>query len=234
MFHAHREPEAAWVAACQQVAPPTDAVSHCVIRWVPGTPAVPIQRWMICECIPRAALTFADGSEHPVLAQMDPASDDPLHRWAWEYLTTRGALPVPMWAVQGPHGGHPVRWTRAEQEFANAGVLVPRDLPAIGDLAYAEPDARTWRAIAQRSVLHRTITDAYEARVVARQFAAQRARQAELDQLAAQVADVIPAAGRDLVAHAKVVDATERRDVGGLITDDDLARYIETGELAHR
>ena len=216
------------MAACQQVAPPSDASSHVTILWVPGTPEAPIQRWCLFECVPVAALQRA---HHPILGALDPESADPMHRWAAAYVRATGTLPVGLWAIQGPDGGHPIAWTAAEQVLANAGVLRPATLPALGDLPYAEPDARVWQALKQRAQLKTLVADPYAARVIARQAAEQQARAAEVAAAEAALRDVVREAAPALLEHARPIDATERYQPGGLVTDDDLARYVETGDL---
>lgn len=228
MFRATWEPDAAWVAACQQVAPPTDASSHVTIRWVPGTPEAPIQRWCLFECVPVAALMQA---HHPILGTLDPETTDPMYRWALDYARTTGTLPVGLWAVQGPDGGHPIQWTAAEQVLANAGLLQPTTLPALGDLPYAAPDARVWQALTQRRALRALVADPYTARVIARKAAEQRARAAEMTATEDALRDVVRDAAPALMEHARPIDATERHQPGGLVTADDMARYIETGDL---
>lgn len=226
MYVASREPRPEWLEACRRVAPPAEHVSHLTVRWVPGTPEAPIQRWAVFECVPRQYVAHL-----PVMAVLDPASADPMHRWAYEYLQQTGCLPVGLWAVQGSGGGHPFKWSREEQVLANAGLLEPATLPLLGDLPYAEIDDRVWQAIQQRSHIRRAIADAYTARVVARKMAEQKARAAEMTQTEAQLADVIADGQRAFMEHAKVVDESETRDVGALVTSEDIARYIETGDL---
>ena len=104
MYHAFREPAREWLEACHRVAPPAERMSHLTVRWVPGEPDAPIQRWMIFECVPRTVLLDID---HPVLAQLDPASTDPMVSWAVQYTEQTGCVPTPVWCVQGAGGGHP-------------------------------------------------------------------------------------------------------------------------------
>jgi len=228
MFYASREPRPEWLEACQRVAPPTEHASHLTVRWVPGTPEAPIQRWVAFECIPTQYAQYL-----PALSALDPESADPMHRWAWEYWTTRHALPIPTWVFQGAGGGHPYAWTEHERVLAKAGVLQPLELPLPGDLPYAEPDARAFGALQQRREILERLTDAHEARMVARAAAQQQARAAELKATEAAIAESTRAAEREIMARATVIDQDERHAVGGLVTDDDLARYIETGDLTH-
>lgn len=226
MFVASREPRPEWLAECRRVAPPAEHRSHLTVHWLPGTPEAPIQRWLLFECVPRAY-----AKQLPGLGSLDPESPDPMIRWAWEYWTAHDALPVPTWVVQGTDGGHPYAWTENERILAQAGLLEPKELPLPGDLPYAEPDARAFRALEARRKVLALVQDPHHARMIARNLAQQKARAWDLVETEAHVADTVTAATRDFMAHAKVIDRDEARDVGGLVTDEDLARYVETGDL---
>ena len=67
-------------------------MSHLTVHWVAGRPEHPVQRWVVFECVPRAAFAM-QGEDHPLLGLLDPAGDV-MHRWAHEYLTRTGCLPV--------------------------------------------------------------------------------------------------------------------------------------------
>lgn len=225
MYVAHRDPRPEWVEACQRVAPPLDRLSHLTLRWVPGLPGRPVQRWVVFECVPRGAL-----EGHPVLELLDPAHDQ-MHRWAHDYLQRTGCLPIACWYVQGADGGHPAAWTRSEQVLADAGILRPAELPALGALPYAEPDDRVWAALAKRSHLNRTITDAHEARLIARLMAEQQARAADVAETEEVMRDALDGRQSAVMDAARPVDTSDARRVGALVSDEDIARYIETGDL---
>lgn len=223
-----QDPRPEWVEACRDVAPPSDRVSHLTVGWVPGTSEAPIQRWMIYECVP-----FKIACELPGIMGLDPESPDPVIRWTWQYVEDHDAVPFPCWIVQGSGGGHPVCWTAEEAVLAKAGMLSPLELPVVGDWPFAEPDARTWRALQQRSILRRRIQDPHEARMVARQMAAVQERAADLARTRESFAQEKREIARAVMDEAPVIDHAESRHVGGLVTDDDLARYVETGDLIH-
>lgn len=53
----------------------------------------------------------------------------------------------PWWVIQGAHGGHPRYYTSAEAALAELADL-PSEPPVPGEWPYAEPDQRTWEAVA--------------------------------------------------------------------------------------
>lgn len=240
MYTPTRDPDPSWIEELERMAPKQASVSHLTIHWHAGTPESPVGRWVIFECIPHdAAKVFGLLEDMDVRLAEDEArarelnhryTPDPLLVWAKQYHEQTNTLPTPFWVVQGYEGGHPFKYTPAEQVLAKAGFL-PADIPAIGQLAYAEPDRRTYRAMAQRAEMKRLVKDPYEARELARALAKRMQRKAlveESKELAREMVD--EHADTMLGASAPVA----REDAKGSVTDlsdEHIDRYIETGAL---
>ena len=164
MFRRNREPEPAWVEALAQIAPRNDQVPWALILWEPGETWDPVQRWMIREMDP--ALQYYDAEE---IAMYEGPSPRTMGHWEmngaerywkssappgfslrkWELYRQYKCISSRVWVVQGPNGGHPFAVSQAEEAFLKAMGLPGADTPRPGQLPYAEPDARTWRRLAE-------------------------------------------------------------------------------------
>jgi hypothetical protein len=68
-------------------------------------------------------------------------------RQQWDLFRRTGCYAKPLWIVQGSKGGHLRRFTEVQSALSrmNGG---PAEPPPPGELPYAEPDRRTWHALA--------------------------------------------------------------------------------------
>lgn len=152
LFRWEWEPPAAWVRELSALAPRADRLSHLVLKWVPGHPRAPMQRWVIFEAVPALAVL----PNALLTAQLDRLLADPwgqaMHAWAARYWLTEGCLPTPFWVVQGPFGGHKYRYTNEEREFA-MWQGYGDGAPGIGDLPYAELTPLTLSLIRTHSAM---------------------------------------------------------------------------------
>lgn len=70
-----------------------------------------------------------------------------VNRYQWELFRETGAWGQMLWVCQGTKGGHLRRFTQVQSKVSEMSGG-PKDPPAIGDLPYAEPDRRTFNALA--------------------------------------------------------------------------------------
>lgn len=229
MYDPHRVPDPAWVAALSGLAPMREQASHLAIHWHAGTPDAPVGRWVIFDCVPvQAADVFGLSADLDTALEQDP--DDPMLRWAATMRREAAHVPTPVWIVQGHEGGHPWKYTANERVLANAGLL-PAELPAIGALPYAEPDHRTWGALHKRQVLARTMKDAHDARMLAREASEQQARAALVAQATEALSADVSHGLTDILDTATPLTREDARGTAAVVSDEHLARYIETGDL---
>lgn len=229
MYQHTREPAPAWLDELTRLAPPGGRASSLTLRWVPGTPEVPIQRWVVFECVPVHV-----AQELPVwmdyLARVESDPHDFMVRWAAQMVERDQRLPVPLWVVQGPAGGHPYKYTPAEEVLAKAGLL-PSEIPEIGALPYAEPNPHVWTALHQRRTLLQQVPDPYTARELVREVALRQARKAQVARSEEQMGAVMEEALPDVMAASRYVTQEDAKGTEATIDDEVFARYIETGTL---
>lgn len=137
VFHWFKEPSGHWLTELQRMTPAASRLSHLTIRWEPGRPALPVQRWMLYEMIPFSELApvYQEGfweSEH---------KDSFGWRWNYAALEATGCLGTPFWVIQGNKGGHPWKYTQSQQSWMRLANK-PQDPPPPGSLPYAEWDRR--------------------------------------------------------------------------------------------
>lgn len=228
MFTPHREPHPSWIEALQGMAPLRDTASHLTIRWHSGTPAAPTGRWVIFECLP-ADVADVFG-QHAELFSEEQDAGDPLIRWARDYYDRTRTVPCPVWVVQGAEGGHPFSYTAAEAVLARAGLL-PRWVPEIGGLPYAEPDQRTWAALHKRAALAKVVKDPYTARELARAVAERDVRKTLTTQATEEMREVVDEALPQILEAAEYVTREDAPKTAASVSDEHLDRYIETGDL---
>lgn len=158
MFIHDRLPDPSWQADLESVIPRSDRVSWLKIVWQPGMPYEPVQRWELYELLPLEALPVeawpADVMEdlrgvsprHPSRGRFvsDPSvpggqrwqSDSLVSLTQWRLFQETQCYAQRFWIIQGPHGGHPLKYTAAELNFRQSKGL--GDAPAPGDLSYAD------------------------------------------------------------------------------------------------
>ena len=154
MFVHDQQPDPTWQADLETLVPRHDRLNWLAIVWEPGMPYEPVQRWEIREMVPRMPAELAEIVED--LRGPSPrergrwVEDDtvPQHlggkRWhsdslvsltQWRVFQQTGCYSQRYWIIQGPFGGHPLRYTEAEQNF-RASKGLP-DAPPPGDMDYA-------------------------------------------------------------------------------------------------
>lgn len=168
---APRAPNPAWVEMCERLAPPGLAVSWLKMVWEAGDPWQPIGRWTIWQMFPvgKVPTSKADGLRGPSPRSTGHACFDGYcqcltkrRRWVdgpesaagislttWKLFQETGCYGERYWVCQGTKGGHRSSYDAMESMTAQAMGL-PEQPPEMGDLPYADPDRRTWDAIAQR------------------------------------------------------------------------------------
>ncbi len=154
-----RTPQPEWVDRLRDITGDAPALPSLSLHWEPGDEWGPVQRWLaymtwpdeqirpeyIEQCKgphPRSAgafnarLGFWEGGPAPLIT-----------RSQWEIYRAVGRYAEPFWVIQGTLGGHKYRLTKWESKLS---VLCngPKDTPVPGALPYAEPDERTWNALA--------------------------------------------------------------------------------------
>lgn len=220
-----REPRAQWVRALRRIAPPTEHMSHLILKWVPIARRRWAERWVVFEAIP---LPYCQ----PYINQLVGEDlNDPLLKWGWDYLLKHNAFPVPFWVCQGAPQGHPFAYNVIEKAQASIGQL-PEAPPRIGELAYSEPCDLTWEAIRRRSTLNRKLQDAMQERQRVKQEAERAARRQMLAQIENDLGDVVQEAQRDVLDVARVVDKDDRSTLAH-VSDEAFDEYIETGRLPY-
>ena len=166
-----RTPDPAWVEALAALSPPSEQHSYLHLAWEPGDAWEPVERWVIWQIRPPALI---DPDERALLAGPSPRStghycggpphclcpmpagrwvggpeSQPFDRRTWELFRETGGKATRYWVVQGTTGGHLRRFTRVQTKLMKLQGL-PAEPPDPGALDYAEPDARTWAALAER------------------------------------------------------------------------------------
>lgn len=171
-----RAPEPDWQAMLDQIAPPAVSVSSLKILWEAGDPWRPVERWVIWQVYPEGVtpILLADAIKGPhprstghacfagycgcdVKANAwvgGPSQTDGLDRMQWELYQQTRRFHKRYWVVQGYHGGHRRRYTDVESMVSEMHGG-PDQPPAPGDLPYATPDMRTWRAIGAMDLMRR-------------------------------------------------------------------------------
>lgn len=163
---------AAWQDRLDGICPRSDAAGWLRMRWMPGEPWAPVQRWVIDEMVPHQLLrSLAADAERDQrrlvyglwLSELD--GPHPTHRWdaiagqvrrgrnqavarfQWELWRAERCWAQPVWVVQGPYGGHKRWYDDLEQRVAAMGGL-PTSPPRPGALRYVEPSEATFTRLA--------------------------------------------------------------------------------------
>ena len=237
MFRWDRTPDPAWQAALDQAFPRSANGSGLVVRWQPGTPESPVQRWVVDQWLPVEqcfCMDYANGGRVPIpvmahyLRELARNRAD-LPPWLariHRVVTDHGCLPVPLWIVQGVEGGHPVTYSTVDRIWAQYRTGQP-DAPAPGSLPYADFDERVVQGLVQRD-RWRGVWSTALAEAEGREDEAERAVRRLLDaSTQASMAEVI-----DRVAPG--VLATAPRDGRVYDYQAEIDQYLETGEIASR
>lgn len=160
-------PNPRWQRELDRLFPPGGSLESLRIYWEPGYPWQRVERWMIgtvmpAESIPGFYRGIFNCPNPGVLGEWDSRVDPhtgapigwcyrgpPITRRQWKFFRATGCLLKPYWVVQGEGVGHKYKMSRPEQVISRIHDG-PGEMPTPGDLPYAEPDARTWAAIAMR------------------------------------------------------------------------------------
>ena len=148
-----------WAERLRQITGENPALPTLWLHWEPGDEWGPVQRWIFYQTWPDAMVRDdllrecrgphprSGGAFNPRLGCWDGGPASGITRSQWEIYRACGRYGRPFWVVQGDKGGHKYRLNRWESRLS---VLCggPRDTPNPGDLPYAEPDERTWSALA--------------------------------------------------------------------------------------
>lgn len=151
-----------WRQELAQVSPPLDQLSYLHLRWEPGDPWNPVERWVLWHMLPiertnpdilkelqgphPRSTGHACYDEGPCLCEFKA------NRWidgqcklidlgTWELFRETGRYGRRWWVVQGSKGGHRYRLTEAERQVWKT-LTMTDDTPAPGDLPYAPFDQR--------------------------------------------------------------------------------------------
>ena len=184
MFYYEREPDPAWQADLERIAPKSDKANWLEIVWYPGEPYEPVQRWVLYEVMPlldRVPEGFLedikgpdpkvdgywkkDDDIDPVLATKKTLDGTPM-RWhsnsvhshiAWKLFRKLGekAYPLLTWIIQGSKGGHLWQLGQTELGILEGHGIQGADTPCPGELPYADYDPRVSAKLAERDKLRR-------------------------------------------------------------------------------
>lgn len=168
-------PDPEWAAALARLAPRNEHTLWWHLAWVAGDvfdsavretenplrPKGAIERWVIYKMYPRDLIPLADIIVPDLLGpnprnrgrydwQQKRYHPDPrcnIDMLQWRIFRETGHFGRPYFVLQGAGGGHKRKWSRVESIMAGMKGL-PGSPPEIGSLPYAEPDRRTWDALA--------------------------------------------------------------------------------------
>lgn len=161
-----------WQEELQRLTPKSEHVSYLWLRWEPGDPWSPVQRWYIWHMRSIDLLMKPKNGRQPsahyqqVVTELQgphPRSTgryDPdygywtggcvgiIDRATWELYQETGHYGTRWWCIQGEHGGHRHRLDAIERRVARI-MTGTSDTPIPGELPYAEFDGRVIQKIAQ-------------------------------------------------------------------------------------
>lgn len=170
-----REPDPAWQAELEQLAPRIGNSNWLKIHWFAGWDYEPVQRWRIFEMVPapfrgvpEEILEDLQGLDprHPengkwitggykVLTEEPDTVEKRWCSWSsvdfdqWTLFQETHCFAVPVWIIQGDKGGHRWRLSTAEIGILEEGGIKSPELPLPGDLPYADYDRRTFAQLAE-------------------------------------------------------------------------------------
>jgi hypothetical protein len=170
VFQYRRDPDPVWVEQLDKLSPPETRanLSWYKLVWESGEIWSPIQRWVIWQMHPKGFLPkwihpdafkiHPRSTGHPCFEGHchckekagcwvgGPKSAFGIDRVTYELYHETGCYGQRYWVVQGSKGGHRRRYDEIETAVALA-MGRPGEPPVMGDLPYANPDERTFRAI---------------------------------------------------------------------------------------
>lgn len=264
-FVHHREPRPEWTAALRDLSPMTDEHGVLAYVWEPGDPWYPAQRWTLQELVPSHAIDYellqelrgpnprATGhmcTDVTVPGQFKCLCRVKLDGWRqedgsasgvtltqWRVFRETGKFARPFWYVQGDKGGHKAFLTNEEKTYLTAAGY-KAELPALGDLPYAEPDARVLEHVKQFNRLRALgLTLAAYRRRMGPEYKKERAeheralREQLVGWLSASMveeADLFISAARKGQFEGERTTTLNYDKLGG---DEAMACYVETGQL---
>jgi hypothetical protein len=161
-----RDPK--WQQELDKIAPPNGKTTTLKLVWVPGEEWAPVGRFVIYQLSPKGVIPFfvneADlkGPDPRTFGHYDrilgyfvqTRKDLTIDRTQWLLYRETGCYGSPYWVVQGTNGGHLRRFTPTQAALSKleGGWTEP---PAPGDLPFALPDNRTWKALREMDDLTR-------------------------------------------------------------------------------
>ncbi len=183
VFIHDREPPEDWVTELARLSPRSEAHGFLMLVWEPGDPWIPVQRWVLYECV------TPEWANEEMLAELrgpNPRSEGHMcsvrvpkqfqclcrHKWEswrggpcyaitltqWKLFRRTGLVGRPFWVIQGDVGGHKRFFTRQEAVYqGDAGK--PTEPPAPGDLPYAPFDGRVVQKIMRFNRLQQVAGD---------------------------------------------------------------------------
>lgn len=163
MFRAQWPVPDAWRAELYTIGgQPNQQAAYLDLWWNAGETHEPVQRWVVLELLPQAALERTPrykAQAHDLLAALrgpPPVtmrswvvrggkrvlrSTAKVAQWQWEIYRRTGCYALPHWIIQGSHGGHLWQFLPAYQLLLRTAGR-PLNPPLVGDLPYAPWDNR--------------------------------------------------------------------------------------------
>lgn len=242
-------PDPAWVRDLRSLSPPHTRLSHLVLRWEPGFPWAPVQRWILDQRQPLdgmdawAAREWGEvmDLEAPCQCAFDWSSARPpsqatsiesircprcrrvasAGRTAIMAAWRDGYHTQPFWILQGEHGGHKLTFSAEEQEIAGHAPAAPGALP------YAGYDQRVRRRLQAYDLTQRATRTLRHARKEDRDTLRRQVRSLS----EAYLTNVVEEA-RDEMGNAVLAETPRVHGYRGIDDHEVSARYIETGRLS--
>jgi hypothetical protein len=153
---------ARWQSALESFVPKSDRMSYLYLRWEPGDPWQPVQRWVLWELLPMEAcppdIALALKGPHPrstgfynIRTQRwcdGPEGCERIDRATWEVFQETGRWGMRFWCIQGKGPGHPLvmPWVvKTVKKLTGDPIAEP---PFCGDLPYRLPAEDVWAKVA--------------------------------------------------------------------------------------
>ena len=151
----------AWQKQLDAMVPRTEGASWLKLVWVAGETWEPVERWCVYQMMPRAVMLSAsefmrnivewlEGPNPRTMGRMVGGEWDswapPISQLQWKLYQEHRCYGRKLWVVQGPHGGHKAEYNNLEKKLMRLENVDWRP-PVIGDLDFAEPNARTFELL---------------------------------------------------------------------------------------
>lgn len=245
-----REVPKEWAAELAEFSPPTDRFTYLKLRWEPGYPwEEPADRWVIDQMIPEHAVEIGvleQLRDYPPPSQMGNYYDAVLGEFvrnpdciiterAWHTFQATRCWARMFWVIQGPVGGHKRWFSNAEKGLLKLAGL-PQEPPAIGDLPYADFDARVMAHLRVHDLLHNQHAGLKRKKELlgGLQDARTEAEERKFrEQMVKWLADQVTEVAEGVTESLMLMDAPRRDiDVKEIERRDEQAtqNYIETGK----